>query len=117
MHVAVLKLIKILHSDGRFTVNFAVDVDVALPGTVVRDTSTAYISTGLEDISTRITKDVALLQARLDAGSKVGQGLLQLLRQNSLALTLYLWQPQDFNLCKQRNTLLVERRIWPVRPR
>ena len=22
------------------------------------------------------------------------------------AATLYLWQPQDFNLCKQRNTLL-----------
>ena len=40
----------------------AVDVDVALPGTVVRDTSSAYISTRLQDISARITKDVGMLQ-------------------------------------------------------
>ena len=33
-------------------------------------------------------------------------------------VTLFRWHLQDFNLCEQRNTLvLVERRIWPGRPR
>ena len=52
----------------------------------------------------------AILHSQARGGTCTGQHVphvARVFRALSLAsVTLYLWQPQDFNLCKQRNTLV-----------